>query len=187
MIKFPVISDTGTINQFIDCWSRFYDYSGTDTYHKHLKNHPLTVDDLHELFKWKNGMRLSVLKDNSLETKIIPKLKIINNLRGERKLSFQTINDNFSDVSAIWRIFLAHIINSEKFPIFDQHVYRAMIFLLTNKIEELKNNDQIKLHKYEHEYLIFFNSVSPEITDYKKYDEAMWTFGKFLSQSRLKY
>jgi guanylate kinase len=61
-----------------------------------------------------------------------------------------------------------------------------MIYLQTQKIEELKNKDKVKLEKYENEYLRFFNEISPEITDYKKYDEAMWAFGKFLKQNRLK-
>jgi len=186
MIKFPIIEDNGTINQFIDCWSRFYNYGGDEMYFRIIKNNPIKKDDIRELFKWKNGMRLAPLKDNSLETKIVPKLELINALKNDRKITFQTINENFKDVSAIWRIFLAHIIKPDEFPIFDQHVYRSMIYLQTNKIEEMKNNNQIKLHKYEHEYLKFFNSISLEITDYKKYDEAMWVFGKFLKQIRLK-
>jgi hypothetical protein len=186
MTDFPIIVNKGTISQFIDCWNRFYDYSGNEIYFKHLNKNTLEASDIKELFKWKNGMRLSTLKDISFETKILPRLGILNDLKKEKGISFQTINNSFPDVSAIWRIFLAHIIKPNRFPIFDQHVYRSMVYLQTNKIEELENNDHIKLHKYEHEYLSFFNEVSPEIADYKKYDEAMWAFGRFLKQNRLK-
>ena len=173
MINFPIISDKGTINQFIDCWSRFYEYGGDEIYFKYINKAQFTKDDIRELFKWKNGMPLSSLKNNSLETKIVPKLRLINELRKDRKITFQNIKKNFDDIPAIWRIFLAHIIKPDKFPIFDQHVYRAMIYLQTQKVEELKNNDKIKLQVYEHEYLKFFNANSKEITDYKKYDKAM--------------
>lgn len=186
MTDFPIIVNKGTIIQFIDCWSKYYDYRGNKIYFKHIKKNKLEADDISELFKWKNGMRLSTLKGISFETKIIPRLGIINDLKQERRITFQTITDSFHDVSAIWRIFLAHIINPNRFPIFDQHVYRAMIYLQTKKIEELKNTDKVKLEKYENEYLEFFNDISPEISDYKKYDEAMWAFGRFLKQNRLK-
>ena len=186
MTDFPIIVNIGTINQFIDCWSKYYDYRGNEIYFKHLNKNPLETEDIRELFKWKNGMRLSTLKGISFETKIMPRLEIINNLKQERRITFQIINDSFHDVSAIWKIFLAHIVNPRRFPIFDQHVYRAMIYLQTQKIEELKNYDQVKLEKYQNEYLKFFNNISTEISDYKKYDEAMWAFGRFLKQNRLR-
>ena len=185
MTDFPIIVNKGTVSQFIDCWSRFYDYSGNEIYFKHLNKNTLEAGDIQELFKWKNGMRLSTLKGISFETKILPRLGIINDLKQERSIAFQSINDSFHDVSAIWRIFLAHIIKPNKFPIFDQHVYRAMIYLQTKEIKELKSIDKVKLEKYENEYLKFYYSISPEIYDYKKYDEAMWVFGKFLKQKRL--
>jgi hypothetical protein len=186
MTDFPIIVNKGTISQFIDCWSKYYDFSGNEIYFKHLNKNTLEASDIRELFKWKNGMRLSTLKGISFETKIMPRLDIINDLKSDKSLAFQTINDSFHDVSAIWRIFLAHIINPSRFPIFDQHVYRAMIYLQTKKIEELKNSDKVKLEKYENEYLEFFNDISTEISDYKKYDEAMWAFGRFLKQNNQK-
>lgn len=184
MTDFPIIADKGSISQFIDCWSSFYDYSGNEIYFKHLNKNTLEADDISALFKWKNGMRLSTLKGISFETKILPRLGIINDLKKERRIAFQTIRDAFHDVSAIWRIFLAHIIKPSSFPIFDQHVYRAMIYLQTHEIKELKNSDKVKLEKYENEYLKFFHGISTEISDYKKYDEAMWAFGRFLKQNR---
>jgi hypothetical protein len=182
MTDFPIIVNKGTVNQFIDCWSKYYNYSGNEIYFKHLNKCKIEAEDIRELFKWKNNMRLSIKKDISIETKIIPRLSILNDLKKEKDIVFKTISDAFYNVPAIWRIFLAHIIKPNTFPIFDQHVYRAMIYLQTNKIEELKNRDKAKLEKYEYEYLRFFNDISSKISDYKKYDEAMWAFGKFLKQ-----
>ena len=72
MTDFPIIVNIGTINQFIDCWSKYYDYRGNEIYFKHLNKNPLETEDIRELFKWKNGMRLSTLKGISFETKIMP-------------------------------------------------------------------------------------------------------------------
>lgn len=187
MNDFPFLSDTGTINQFIACWSKFYNYGGIDDYFMHITNNPLTEENIRELFKWKNGMRLSDKKDISLETKIMSKLNIINALRSREEITFQCINENFRGISAIWRIFVAHIIRPEQFPIFDQHVYRAMKYLQTRTVEELKNNDKLKLQIYEHEYLKFYNSFASEADHYKIFDEAMWAFGKFLIQNRPRF
>lgn len=187
MNNFPFVSDAGTIHQFIECWSKFYNYGGIEEYFIHINNNPLTEEDVRELFKWKNGMRLSDKKDISIEAKVIPKLHIINALRNGDEITFQTISDNFRDVSAIWRIFVAHIINPEQFPIFDQHDYRAMKYLQTRIVEELKNNDKVKLNIYEHEYMKFYHSFASEADHYKIFDEAMWAFGKFLIQNRPRF
>jgi hypothetical protein len=60
------------------------------------------------------------------------------------------------------------------------HVFRAYNFIKTKKIEEIPNNDKRKLQLYE-DYLEFYHSL--KIEDYKKWDEAMWAFGKFLSNN----
>lgn len=186
MNKYPIIKHVGSVTQFIDCWSKYYNAYSDEIYFSHINNDLLSENDIRELFVWKNGMKLSDLKSHSIETKVISKLMVINTLRKTDKLDFDTISANFKDVSAIWKIFLMHIINPAEFPIFDQHVYRAMRYIKTNQIEELRNNDQIKLRIYENEYLVFYRDLSSEINDYRKLDKALWAFGKFLTQGRIK-
>lgn len=185
MMTFPFIEQSGTLQQFINSWSHYYDYGDEAAYTKHITNNPFSKEDVRRLFLWKNGMRLSVKKNLSLETKIVSKLDVINRFKQNGEdLTFPMICDSFSDVSAIWLIFIAHIINAQKFPIFDQHVYRAMIFLQEGKKKELNTNNGTKLMIYEREYLAFYNSLLPQISDYKEFDEAMWTFGRFMYQYR---
>src|ERR1039457_6849694 len=52
----------------------------------------------------------------------------------------------------IWRIFLLHIWQHTQYPIFDQHVYRAMIFMKTRTIKELPDDCAAKQQKYITEY-----------------------------------
>lgn len=184
MNNFPVIGiHQGNLEEFVTCWSRLYDYDQLYQeafYNKHIYNNPLTKDDITELFIWKNGMPLSVLKGESLNKKILPKLDLINQYRNE-SVDFETIQTTFNNLSAIWLIFVAHIISPRKYPIFDQHVYRAFIFLRDKVITRISENDKIKLRIYQDEYLPFFNRYLVHIDNHKKLDEAMWSFGRFLS------
>ena len=184
MNNYPIISNTGTVQQFVECWKEYYNAYSDDTYFKHITNDPLDTKDIRELFNWKNGMALSYAKKKSIESKVLVKLDLINSLRRNKHLEFDQLNEHFNDVAAIWRIFIMHIINPAEFPIFDQHVFRAMRYLKTHRVEELKNEDNVKIAIYKNEYLQFYNEFSSGINDLRSCDKALWAFGKFLTQAK---
>ena len=64
--------------KFVDFWSKAYESKDDDLriYQPLLKKSPKGEEDVRALFKWKNGGKLSKLKEKSLENKILKNLKI---------------------------------------------------------------------------------------------------------------
>lgn len=50
------------LEAFIDSWSRFYSYANEDIYSKVIVKELFITQDIQNLFQWKNGMKLSVIK-----------------------------------------------------------------------------------------------------------------------------
>lgn len=62
---------------------------------------------------------------------------------------------------------------------FDQHVYRAMVFLQGQGRNELaEDSERQKIDLYLNQYLSFFNQFKN--FDSFKVDQALWTFGRFI-------
>ena len=77
------ITESDDINTFITFWSQLYSYSNEAIYKKNISQKVFDAESVQELFKWKNGMRLSDLKQISLNIKIIDKLEVINYLKSK--------------------------------------------------------------------------------------------------------
>lgn len=165
---------------FVDFWSKYYIISSYDNlYSDRIHKNKFTKTDIKMLFEWKNGMKVNghVPKQASID-KVISRLTHVNKLKTQFDLLY--FKKHFSDIAAIWQIFLLHIIQPTKFPIFDQHVYRAHVFLIKNAITEIPNHQPHKLKYYHDSYLPFFDTLKSEINDLRKIDLALWAFGKFL-------
>ena len=178
---FEKMNNQVSIDEFVDYWSIQYEYPAK-LYSSNINNVSFEISHLNELFEWKNGMALSELKKNSLNKKVVKKIEVINNL----KINFNEsiFYTEFGKVSAIWQIFLKHIIAPSEYPIFDMHVYRAFKYLQTEKKDvHLPYSDTEKLTIYEKEYRPFYLYLEKQMekNKSKKLDEALWAFGKFLS------
>jgi hypothetical protein len=79
---------------------------------------------------------------------------------------------------AIWRIFWLHLQHPGHFPIYDQHVHRAMAFMLMWTDIEIPGRDRKKVQSYLENYRSFFDGFSE--CDRRQVDRALWTFGRFL-------
>ncbi|MCP9762974.1 hypothetical protein [Lacihabitans soyangensis] len=169
---------------FCKIWAPLYPDGKRDKefYFPALEAKTINEELLLGFFEWKNGTKLSTLKKASLKNKIL-KLEVINDLRDRETVDLKKIRASFPDVSDIWLITLAHLINPDAFPIFDQHVYRAYKFLELNTVDIYdydKEYNRLKL--YRSNYLPFFlEIVHDDIIGRKTLDEAFWTFGKFLA------
>ena len=87
----------------------------------------------------------------------------------------------FRNGGAIWRIFWLHCWQPERFPIYDQHVHRAMRFLEAEVIEGIPAKDPDKIRAYVGQYLPFharFNCLNQRAVD-----KALWSFGKFIGDN----
>lgn len=173
---------TENIFDFINSWSKLYSYSNEAIYNKSIEKVVFTKTDIQNLYKWKNGMKLSELKQKSLNTKITSKLTIINAFKKSDNLNLEDFQKEFKEVSAVWKIFLLHIIKPTKFPIYDQHIHRAFLFINNEDWTNISNSsitDKAKEKFYFNTYLPYIESQN--IDDLKKLDEAFFAFGQFLN------
>src|SRR5260370_10886615 len=138
-MRLPVYSrESASTAKFIEFWARQVSADDIEKderlYVSHIGN-ALTRKRLEALFEWKNQMRLSDKKRRSVEKNYIARLKEL------QQLPLTTdpciFLKKFKDGGAIWRIFLLHCWSRSKYPIYDQHVYRAMTFICGKPREEI--------------------------------------------------
>lgn len=175
------IKSEENFQSFIDSWAKLYTFSNESFYKRSISKQYYTEIDIQNLFVWKNGMRLSRLKQKSLDQKIKSKLDFINQLKG-LNFDIEVFRDEFSNLSTVWKIFLLHIIKPNKYPIYDQHIHRAFLYINKEKWNEVSNtslNNKQKEEFYFNRYLPFI--ISQKIKDIKKLDEALFAFGQFLN------
>ena len=177
-MNFTILSNsTVKPKEFVDFWSAFYSYALEEYYTPIIEKKRFSKDDLSRLFEWKNGGKLAKKKQKALDS-IIAKIDRINVLKVN--FCFDTFLKEFSFVKGIiWKMFLLHVIQPDSYPIFDQHVYRAYLFIAKNQRAEIPDNKR-KQDVYFKEYAPFFNELAGKGVSRKKLDEALWAFGKFL-------
>lgn len=180
-LTFPVLTKTqsGSLEEFISFWSRLYAYDNAVLYDK-IHHKVLSEKDIKDLYQWKNGMKLSEAKEQSLNTKIIKKIKIINNLRATNNIDLDYFLKEFKEVSVVWKVFLLHIISPSLYPIYDQHIHRAYRFMHNEPSDGISAsmNEATKLKFFFEEYYPFVKES--KIKDLKKMDEAFFAFGQFI-------
>ena len=86
---------------------------------------------------------------------------------------------NCKEGGAIWNIFFLHCLDPEEWPIYDQHTYRAMMYIKTGKIPKDEKNDREKYKNYRKRYIPFFKSKFKGC-DRRDVDKALFAVGKFL-------
>ncbi len=164
-------------DDFVDFWKKHYADNNEHMYDNNIGKQNHNVNSLDSLFYWKNGGKLSKNKQKGIDEKIKSKINEINSLKQNYD------NDRFEEEfkhydAAIWKIFLKHIINPEKFPIFDQHVYRAFRYINKGVVQELPDNDKKKLELYK-EYRQFLPKNTRDV------DKAFFAFGQFIKRYSL--
>ena len=181
-LNLPILTNkqSGSLQGFISFWSKLYVYDNAVLYER-IHNTTLSENDLKDLYKWKNGMKLSQAKEKSLNTKIISKIDVVNNLRAASNFDLEYFLKEFKQVSVVWKVFLLHILKPNRFPIYDQHVHRAYRFINNQSSNGIKAsmNESVKLKFYFEEYYPFVRQS--KITDLKKMDEAFFAFGQFIN------
>ncbi len=160
------------LNHFVEHWSSKYSYSAEYKYDSNI-NQPLTEKSRLELFEWKNGSAISKKKMDSILQNY--PLSFQGNQR-ERYLNHKQSG------GAIWNIFYLHCLEPKKWPIFDQHVFRAMRYIQTCQIAEIGITNKQKYESYENEYIPFVRSLGN--IDHRTLDKALFAFGQFLKKAK---
>jgi len=163
---------------FVMFWSQRYQYTQEHLYDNNI-GFPPTIERILALFIWKNGTPLSALKQQSVRQNFVQRIDELKSIPLEENAS--DFLERFSAGGAIWRIFWLHCWQPNKFPIYDQHVHRAMTFIKTGKLEEIPVYDPRKIDSYIKRYMPFYSEFRG--IDHREVDRALWSFGKFLNES----
>jgi hypothetical protein len=182
-MKLPIIktSRPDDIKEFVTFWKKLYHYPLESLYNDSINKTQFDINDIQNLYIWKNGMALSEKKQLSLNNKIISKLEIINSYKSNSNWTVVDFQKNFKDLTAVWKIFLLHIIKPEFYPIYDQHIHRTYNFI--NNIQHANISNTIsnaeKEKFYFDTYLNFIHSKKG--IKLKDIDEAFFSFGQFIN------
>jgi hypothetical protein len=177
-VQLPVFrEDFVNKSEFINFWSKQYSFENEHLYDDNIGKE-LIEDRIWALFRWKNGKPLSGKKRASVKENFInEKIKIPQYLDN-------TVLSTYLNRpgGAIWRIFWLHCNNPNIYPIYDQHVHRAMAKIKAWEEPEIPPQNRVKVEMYIKHYLQFWR----EFLEFpaKPVDEALWAHGKFL---KLKY
>lgn len=164
-----------TPKEFVQFWSGQYSYRSGSLYTQNIGKPP-TPRRLKKLFEWKNGRKLSAKKTHSIQRNFICRLKDLRRLTGDEEPA--DLFKKYRSGGAIWRTFFLHCWNPRRFPIFDQHVFRAMRFIKFGRVQELPRSDLERIKIYVEEYCDFFKTFGRPTT--RRVDRALWAFGKYL-------
>ena len=166
---------SSNIDAFIDHWANTYAEKPDEEDAIYLQNigQPLTSQSLRELFEWKNGRSISKRKTESI-MKNYPIL--FGGEPQDRYLNYRLPG------GAIWNIFYLHCLDHVRWPIFDQHTYRAMNYMTTKIISEIPESNRQKYSVYQNEYIPFYGSM--HIIGCRNLDRALFSFGKFLKTAK---
>lgn len=164
-----------SLEDFIIYWAKKYTYANGEKYTDNIGK-PLSQESRQELFEWKNGSKMSEQKFKSVDTNY--PLAFSDN---EDDQKYRYLNHE-QNGGPIWNIFYLHCLNQERWPIFDQHTFRAMSWLKTGEIQEIE--DEKDIYKvYLEQYIPFLKKVFPAPLSkdrLRQIDRALFAFGKFL-------
>ena len=173
-MRFYIIrADSVSMKKFIEFWSDQYDYGKEDLYVNNIGK-KLTENRIIALFEWKNGMRLSGPKLQSVRKNFIKNSDYL-----PKKTNIDLLRKFLNKPGgAIWLIFWLHCQRPEEYPIYDRNVHRAMASIkLWNEIE-IPSSNRMKVEIYLDHYLPFWKEFSR--FEARKVDKALWSYGDFL-------
>jgi len=171
--------------QFVKTWSENYNYGNKSIKHfydEYIGNPFENTTNLEKLFQWKNGTAPIAKNKQPLVDSFKSKIKLLQAL--QINFDWRKFETEFEPQNngAIWKIFLLHLIDAERFPIFDQHVYRSFCFFQNGAIKKnLTTTENAKWNIYKNDYLPWFFKIKNNhdlIT--RDMDKAFFTYGKML-------
>lgn len=167
--------------EFVRYWAQFYDYPSDDVYSRNICG-PATPASLKELFEWKVGKRFFAKHWPDIEQRFVSRLSEA--LAWADDISAQQALEAFDTGGVVYRIFWLHCIQPNRFPIYDQHVHRAMNVIEGMPDRELSvSTKKSQIRSYIHRYLPFLESRFAGIQP-RETDRALWAFGKFMKAKR---
>ena len=202
-------------HSFIKHWSDLYEIQNKNIeplYEENIKKNP-TEETIERLYIWKKGGNLpSNLKRGIEKNYKAPLCGYLSSPPSHEHLEDRYLNYKDSQSGGmIWNIFYLNILSKNEklnrelefeYPIFDQHVYRAMCFIQSKDITELGNQaqeqnfEELDSQKRERvfieykKYREFYKGIEKNIDGYfketdqygRKIDRALFLFGKNIKE-----
>ena len=177
MIELPILNFENVDKEnFLEFWKSLYKNENEYLYKQNIGRDLSNPQVVMALYKWKNGGNISAKKEASIQKNYIDDHVVYPKHPDKMFLKAQLQKSG----GAIWRIFWMHCHYPEIFPIYDQHVHRAMAFIRGQKKVEIPSSDAQKIEIYIDQFIPFHQSfLGPSIKG-KDVDEALFSFGKFL-------
>jgi hypothetical protein len=169
-------------NAFVKYWSGLNDYPGYATYKSAVTKSEISKKELRLLFEWKNSTDLNSKKEKSFLSHVLQHDELINELK--KKFDQKKFEKTFGKMSAVWQIFLLHILQPYDCPMFDKHVYRAFRFIQKLEKKRLPSSQSERLTIFHEQYRPFFLEMCKLAngSDVFDIDNALWTFGKMIKE-----
>ncbi len=161
--------------KFVQQWAPMYAYPLENNYDEHIGK-DLSPDRIRALFEWKNGGILSGRKKDSVERNYVKRREELDAL--DPSTTAAAFLQRFAEGGAIWRIFWLHLWKPNLYPIYDQHVHRAMTWVQDRRPREIPRSDADKVSAYVNIYLRFYSDFSD--INQREVDKALWACGKAL-------
>lgn len=189
-IEYPILRKISTEDfcEFVKFWSHIYDYPNMDEYNMNIRYGPgekYTKENISKLYRWRNRVNLSESKELTVQDKISARLDEINHLKGQKDIDIDQFFELFDEVSAVWRLFLLHMIKPLRYPLYDQHIHRAYNYLHKMQYNCISNHlsDNAKIRFYKKYYLPFVQQMMDEYPQLsiKQIDNALFVFGRLLN------
>jgi hypothetical protein len=182
--------DPASPREFVEFWALRYFDSHENLYTGNINCPHHTAETLTALFKWKIGARFFT---RTLERTVTP--NFLSRIEEARALSPEISAEDFLNIfqggGPIHRIFWLHCWHPQRFPIYDQHVHRAMVFIQHGRVEELgEYSDEAKVAKYRECYIRFFETfrdvgipfdLESDGVPSRKVDRALMAFGQAIA------
>jgi hypothetical protein len=178
--------DPASHRDYVEFWALRYFDANERLYTANINCTNHTFETMTALFKWKIGAWLFA---RTLERTVKP--HFLSRIEEARELppDAGTFLKTFAGGGAIYRIFWLHCWHPRRFPIYDQHVHRAMVFIRHGRVDELSRySDEEKIGQYLNCYIPFFatfggipfNEESDAVPG-RKVDRALMAFGQAIS------
>src|ERR1039458_4049768 len=134
---------------FAEFWAARYTGYDDEFYYANV-GHELTEARILSLFEWKNGTPLSGPKRASVVRNFVGRRSELDQIPPDETAS--ALLERFAEGGVIWRIFWLHCWQPARFPIYDQHVHRAMRCIQAGVREEIPGKDPDKIRAYIEQY-----------------------------------
>lgn len=167
------------LQTWVDYWAGLYRDPNEPLYTNNINTN--SPDRLEKLFKWKDPRffkkRLEPFENRCEEARNVLEHQPANCQPCAIARQFLR---HFTEGGGIFRIFFLHCLDG-RFPIYDQHVHRAMKYLHKKQREELEGMEaEEKVDRYLNSYLPFFDEFASVDDGNRKVDKALVTFGSHL-------